>query len=102
MYGIDQEIVRKAKTWKEYDNEFTTKMFGDPETYYNKVSCEPKILGITVPTLVVHSVDDPIVKFDVLPIEKCTANKHIIVGVVKKGGHVCYFQGWKGHKRWYP
>jgi hypothetical protein len=26
----------------------------------------------------------------------------MIVGIVPKGGHVCYFQGVKGQKRWYP
>jgi len=26
----------------------------------------------------------------------------MIVAIVRKGGHVCYFQGLKGQKRWYP
>jgi predicted alpha/beta-fold hydrolase len=49
-----------------------------------------------------HSKDDPIVPIDCLPATECIANKNIIVGVVDKGGHVCYFQGMDGSKRWYP
>ena len=54
------------------------------------------------PTLVIHSKDDPIIPIDCLPLNECIANEKIIVGIVKKGGHVCYFQGVKGQKRWYP
>jgi hypothetical protein len=30
------------------------------------------------------------------------ANKNIIVAISETGGHVCYFTGMNGQKRWYP
>ncbi len=50
----------------------------------------------------VHSRDDPIIPVDCLPITECLANPKIIVGIVEKGGHVCYFQGKGAQERWYP
>ena len=61
-----------------------------------------KIKDIDVPTLVVHSKDDPIVPFECLPTTECLTNPKIIVAAVEKGGHVCYFQGIDGQQRWYP
>lgn len=61
-----------------------------------------KVKHITKPTLVIHSKDDPIIPFECLPTSECMANKNFIVGIVHKGGHVCYFQGKHGQKRWYP
>lgn len=55
-----------------------------------------------MPTLVVHSKDDPIVPFDCLPLSECIANSQIIVAASPKGGHVCFFEGIKGQERWYP
>jgi predicted alpha/beta-fold hydrolase len=52
--------------------------------------------------LIIHSKDDPIIPIDCLPLNDCISNDKFIVGIVKKGGHVCYFQGIKGQKRWYP
>ena len=52
--------------------------------------------------MVIHSKDDPIVPVECLPIDECTANKNIIVGIVRNGGHCCYFTGVGGRVRWYP
>jgi predicted alpha/beta-fold hydrolase len=57
---------------------------------------------VTKPTLVVHSKDDPIVPIDCLPLSECHANEKFIVGIVERGGHLCYFYGVDGQKRWYP
>ena len=50
-----------------------------------------KVENIAKPTLVIHSKDDPIIPIDVLPVSECLANPNIIVGIVERGGHVCYF-----------
>lgn len=50
----------------------------------------------------IHSRDDPIIPIDCVPISECVANENMIVGIVNKGGHVCYFQGKKAEQRWYP
>ena len=48
-----------------------------------------------------HSSDDPIIPFDCVPVDECEANPNVITAITKKGGHVCYFMGPDGKKRWY-
>lgn len=93
------------KTWQEWDSEYTQKIFCQDrtlETYYLTSSALPKLDSVRKPTLIIHSQDDPIVSVDCLPVKECLANPNLIVGLVKKGGHVCFFQGLTGQKRWYP
>ena len=54
-----------------------------------------------MPTLVLHSKDDPIVSVDCVPIDECLANPNIIIALTRRGGHVCYFSEVDGGKRWY-
>jgi uncharacterized protein len=61
--------------------------------YYLAASSLQKVKHITKPTLVIHSRDDPIVSIHCLPVRECTENPNMIVGIVEKGGHVCYFYG---------
>ena len=95
-YNLNFEEIQRAKSWKEWDEAYTMKIFtaykslGD---YYLAASSLPKVKLITKPTLVIHSRDDPIVPIDCLPVRECTENPNMIVGIVEKGGHVCYFQG---------
>ncbi len=83
----------------------TAKVFTKYHTiadYYLAASSLTKVKDIQVPTLVVHSKDDPIVPFECLPASECLENPKIIVAAVERGGHVCYFQGINGQQRWYP
>ena len=104
-FSLNYEELRRAHSWKQVDEMFTMKVYPQYKTaaeYYYQVSCLPKVKHITKPTLVIHSRDDPIVSVECLPVDECIANKNIIVGISSKGGHVCYFQGFTGQKRWYP
>ena len=105
-FGIDLEAIKVAKTWRELDEQFTIKIhkqkYNCAAAYYNDASCLFKVKDVKVPTLVVHSEDDPIIPIDCLPIEECKANKNIITAVTRRGGHVCYFHGQNCDERWYP
>ena len=104
-FKIDFDTIDKVKTWKDFDELFTRRVYPQYPTlsdYYSKASCLNKIKHVKRPTLVIHSRDDPIVPIECLPVTECQANPRFIVGIVEKGGHVCYFQGVKGQKRWYP
>lgn len=93
-YGISPEKITSTLTWKDYDKHFTSKVFcnnGETKQYYLDASSYNHIKDITVPTLVIHSKDDPVISIKCLPLDECVDNKNIIVGIVKKGGHVCYF-----------
>lgn len=103
-FGLDMTRISKVETWRDFDEEFTRKVHPKwPSTaqYYYEASCLQKVKDIKVPTLVLHSKDDPIVPIDCLPIDECEANRNIITAVTDRGGHVCYFMGLNGEQRWY-
>ena len=107
LYNIDLKHLSEVTTWHAFDRVYTSKVFAKgpffslPE-YYTRASCQPVMHNISVPTLVIHSKDDPIVPLECVPIDKCQANPHLITAIVPHGGHVCYFEGAKGDSRWYP
>jgi predicted alpha/beta-fold hydrolase len=93
-YGTNFQTLSQVETWRQFDEEFTIKAhkhFACAAAYYNAGSCLSHIAGIKVPTLVIHSQDDPIVPVDCVPIDECLANPNIITALTLRGGHVCYF-----------
>ena len=99
-FNINFEDIKKVKTWHDWDKHYTSKIYSHKypnlADYYHASSSMHKIQGIKKPTLVIHSKDDPIIPIECLPMDECLANPKIIVGVVEKGGHVCYFEGFSG------
>ncbi len=105
MYKLNYEELKKVQSWKEFDEKFSVKVhpnFPNIEDYYKVSSCKYNLHLVKKPTLIIHSKDDPIIPLKCLPLEECISNEKFIVGIVKKGGHVGYFQGVTGQKRWYP
>ena len=98
--------IAKVDSWKKYDEQITSKVFGkyfkSTSDYYWHASSLHCVQGIKVPTMVIHSKDDPIIPIECLPVDECLANENIIVGIVRKGAHICYFTGVSGKVRWYP
>lgn len=93
-YKLNFAELAKVESWREFDDELTTKVhtkFKSVSDYYSASSCLYNIKNITKPTLVIHSKDDPVIPITCLPVSECLANQNFIVGIVKKGGHVCYF-----------
>ena len=102
-HGLNYEKLRKIETWRDLDEEFTIKVhpqYKCATAYYNAASCLQHIDGVSVPTLVIHSEDDPIVPVDLVPIEECLDNKNIVCAITRRGSHVCYFTT-DGKHRWY-
>ena len=103
-FNLDFDAIRKVTTWRDFDEEFTIKVhppFKSACQYYYEASCLNHVSKITVPTLVMHSYDDPVVPADCVPVDECLANKNIITAFTRRGGHCCYFMGSDGAKRWY-
>jgi uncharacterized protein len=101
---LDTEALTKVETWREFDELYTIKVqskYKSAIKYYNTASCLSLVDQIKVPTLVLHSKDDPIVSYECLPLEECLSNEHVITAVTRKGGHCCYFYDSDGSKRWY-
>ena len=69
-YGLNIDKIKQAESWKQIDEELTSKVhkqYNSVVDYYNAASCLPRIQDIRVPTLVLHSRDDPIVPIECVP-----------------------------------
>ena len=103
LYKLNYDKLNQMQTWRDLDEEFTLKVhpqFKCTAAYYNAASCLEHVEGITVPTLVIHSQDDPVVPVDCVPIEECLANENVVCAITRRGSHVCYFMQ-DGKHRWF-
>ena len=95
-YDLDIEALKKVKTWREWDAKFTAKVtpgFKTAKHHYSQASCSDQLEHIDIPTLLIHSKDDPICPIGTLPLDECISNKNFITVITRRGGHVCYFHG---------
>lgn len=93
-YGFKFDDLKHTESWGEFDTKYTVKTkpkFRSAAEYYLAASCLYQVKHVKKPTLVIHSKDDPIIPIDCLPANECAMNPNMIVGIVEKGGHVCYF-----------
>lgn len=92
-YSIDQ--LRPIKTFRAFDGDIIAPMhgFSDVDTYYEQVSSGPFLPKITVPTLLVHAEDDPMVpKHTVVPWLDHRSSA-VRVETTTYGGHIGFFAG---------
>ncbi|KAI5953516.1 hypothetical protein KGF54_002888 [Candida jiufengensis] len=91
----------KVKFLKDFDNFFTSKLFGlnSADEYYRLASPNNRILKIRVPILIISSKDDPITGSRSLPFSETVLNPYITMVTTTVGGHLGWFT-WNGD-RWY-
>jgi predicted alpha/beta-fold hydrolase len=86
--------IGKLRTFREFDDAMTAPLHGykDAEDYYARASSKPFLKHIKVPTLVVHSEDDPFMTPAVLPkLEELSPA--VTFELTRKGGHVGFVDG---------
>jgi uncharacterized protein len=85
---------RAMRSLRDFDNQVTAPHcgFASAEDYYARASASPLVASIAVPTLVIHSKDDPFVK--ILPETRAAlkANSFVRFLETAHGGH-CAFVG---------
>ncbi|MFN0112300.1 MAG: YheT family hydrolase [Blastocatellia bacterium] len=64
--------------------------FRDAMDYYNHASSLPFIPNIRVPTLLIHSKDDPFIPFDPFTDNRVASNPMVRVLATEHGGHVAF------------
>lgn len=84
-----------ARTVREYDEHVTAQIFGyrDAWHYYRESSCHPWVEEIRVPTLLLHSLDDPLLPSDRVPSRAIRKNPWIVDAITPSGGHVGFVAG---------
>ena len=93
---IDWRNVKRACTVREFDEAVILPIFGYPssDAYYEDASVGPKLGRISVPTLLINALDDPICDTSLMPLEAVCKNPHIVAAVTTEGGHVAWSTGW--------
>jgi len=91
--NFDLDKVEKSANIEEFDANFTIKVHGFPTTqeYYKYASCKKCIHEVKIPTLCIHSRDDPVVHNSIIPIEELKRNENIILVETQRGGHIDWF-----------
>lgn len=93
QYDVDAAI--RARTVRAFDEALTARLHGfrDAWDYYESSSCVGYLDDVRVPTLVLHSLDDPFLPTDAVPVEALRNNPCLIEGITPEGGHVGFVEG---------
>ena len=90
----DATVFKNINTMYEFDDKITAPLhgFSGVDEYYNTSSCRQYVGHIRVPTLIVHSKDDPFMTEDVIP-SSHELSPHVNLEVTEGGGHVGFVTG---------
>ena len=82
------------RTVRRFDEAFTVRDAGQPdvETYYEVASSGPRLGAVTVPTLVLSAVDDPIVRHESFEAYRTPSGHAVRFEHPQSGGHCGYWQ----------
>jgi len=86
--------IGKLRTFREYDDALTAPLHGykDADDYYTRCSSRQFLKRIQVPTLVLHSSDDPFMTPETVPTE-AELSPAVRFELSAKGGHVGFMNG---------
>ncbi|MGH7474894.1 MAG: hydrolase [Longimicrobiales bacterium] len=93
--ACDIDRVLTARTLREFDHNATAPLHGfrDADDYYARASSHDHIARIRVPTLIIHSLDDPFLPSDRIPRDAAAANPWVTTAITDHGGHVGFITG---------
>lgn len=93
--SLDLDAISASTTLRDFDNAATAKLhgFAGAEDYYRKSSSHRFIESVRVPTLLIHSRDDPFLPAAVLPLSAIEANPFLTLVLTERGGHVGFYEG---------
>jgi predicted alpha/beta-fold hydrolase len=88
----DATGLHGLRSIEQFDNRFIAPMFGfeSADDYYAKASSLPLIGRIRLPTLMIHSQDDPFIPFRPLRDPSIAANPYVLLIAPEHGGHVAF------------
>src|SRR5205823_2983918 len=77
---------------REFDDKVTAHYggFNDAEDYYNRAGSARVVDRIAVPTMIIHSLDDPFIRLSPATRAKILANRSIRYIETNHGGHCAF------------
>lgn len=93
--SVRLDAVRRARTIREFDDLATAPIhgFASAAAYYAAASSAPRLAEIRVPTLILHSRDDPFLPETALPEAAFRSNPALLPVLTDRGGHVGFVEG---------
>jgi predicted alpha/beta-fold hydrolase len=102
---FDAARVGAARTFREFDNEFTAPLHGfrDVDDYWTSAASGPWLKKIRVPTLLLNARNDPFLPEHALLAAAREAAPDVLLEFPKTGGHVGFLGGpFPGRHDWLP
>lgn len=89
---FDVTLLNKVRSIRDFDEYITARYMGfaGAEDYYSKASATNVLEHISVPTLVIHSADDPFIVMAPETEAKMQSNPHITYIGTEHGGHCAF------------
>ena len=88
----DVKVADKVHNLREFDNFVVARYsgFADADDYYRTTGAGRFVQDITVPTLIIHALDDPFIRMSAETREKLRANPHVTLVETQHGGHCAF------------
>ena len=88
--AYDARRLRRLRTIREFDERFTAPQGGyrDASDYYARTSSRAVIGEVRVPTLIIHSADDPLIPAAPFLDAPIADNPDVLLVLTRRGGHV--------------
>jgi predicted alpha/beta-fold hydrolase len=89
---FDPALLKRVRSIRDFDEHITARYMGfaGAEDYYSKASSANVVDKIAVPTLVLHSLDDPFIVMSPATAAKLRANPNITLVETHHGGHCAF------------
>ncbi len=86
--------IESFRSFWQFDDQVTAKVngFKGAVDYYRQASCAKYLPEITVPTLIIHSADDPIMTPDIIPAAN-EISRSTTLELSEYGGHLGFVEG---------
>ena len=91
---VDRKAFSRVRTFRQFDEVYTAPLAGyrDALDYYEKASALPHLKNIQLPTLLIHSLDDPVIPAEPLQAPEVHSNPSLEVVLTQRGGHVGFME----------
>ena len=100
---LDLDAAARARTIRDFDEHVTGPLhgFAGADVYYTACSSSRFLHGIRVPTLLLHSRDDPFLPESRIPLSATEASPFLTLALSAGGGHVGFLEGSPWHPRFW-